>query len=1069
MQPTEIQKLDVHNRFGITTQQNQPSSVTSKTLVFIDTSVADYQTLMSGVESDAQVILLHPEWDGVEQITTVLERADLTTVHIVSHGSPGCLYLGNSCLNLETLEFYASLLARWFPKEEQSHDSTPSLLLYGCNVAATDIGAEFITKLRQKTGAQIAASKTPTGNPALGGHWKLEVTTGRMTTSLVFSVATQEAYTGLLNANRVSVGLGGNQGNNNSFSPDISADGRYIAFRSDASNLVASDTNNFSDIFVYDTQTGTTRGVSVGLNGIEGNNPANGSPSISASGRYVAFESYASNLVQNDTNNFSDIFVYDTLTGSTERVSVSSQANQGNRGSSSPIISTDGRYVAFESYANNLVADDTNNFNDIFVYDTQTDTTRRVSVSSQANQGNGASFSPALSADGRYVVFDSFASNLVADDTNNTRDVFVYDTQTDTTRRISVSSQANQGNDFSYNPVISADGRYVAFESYASNLVADDTNNFSDIFIYDTQTGTTRRISVDSQSNQGNNDSFSPALSADGRYVTFGSSASNLVAGGTNNTGDIFVYNIQTGTIKRVSVDSQQNQGNDFSYNPVVSTDGQYIAFETYANNLVAGDTNNSRDIFVYRDDTIPTVSIAAIDASAAESGDVGIFRISRAGDISLPLQVTYGISGTATNGIDYSPNLTGTATLDTNQSFVDIAITPVDDNLFDEGDESLTLTLVDAPNYNLGLSNINATVTISNNSNKALTNSVTTSELNKIAFDVFALKGQNSSSQAKISVELTEHRSQLVNELGVFTVDDAQGRINGIAPDSVGYSEAALNRSQVIFSALAKVPNGFDTDLSRKLAFESNANLRFYLVSNSTTDTVLSDKTSLSNVVFPSTTNFKVESVDDGEFSLAWKDPSAQNGDFNDLKVKVKATDEEIPLGTSLQGKRQNELIDLRQVNTSVKADFTLNREAAFNNFIGFYEIADDKGGIDTNGDDIIDYRPGDAGYVQAAVAGRVAGIDLTVNNQATANFTGTFNGGSLFAPFMIVNSNPDALLESNSSNDPQVYFPFLGANSDKADHVRLLGDNIFGFEDLVNGGDKDYNDITVRINLNV
>jgi Tol biopolymer transport system component len=1002
-----------------------------------------------------------------------------------------------------------------------------------------------------------------------------------------------------LSISRVSVSPGNNQGNDNSFSPDISANGRYIAFRSDANNLVANDTNGFSDLFVYDTQTGTTRRVSIGTGGIEGNDSVNGSPSISADGNFVVFESFASNLVANDTNSFSDIFVYDSLTGSTRRISVNSQGDQGNDVSASPVISSNGRYVAFESYSSNLVGNDTNGSNDIFVRDTLTGTTRRISLSSTGDEANNSSFSPAISADGRFVTFDSFADNLVANDTNNTRDVFVYDTQTSTNRRISVSSTGAEGNEFSYNPVISGSGRFVVFESLASNLVDNDTNNAADIFLYDTQTNAIRRISVDSQGNQGNDASSSPAISADGRYVTFSSSASNLVINDTNNTADIFLYDTQTNTTKRLTVDSEGNQGNDFSYNPAISTNGNYIAFETYASNLVTGDTNNSRDIFVY--DNLPIIGIAAIDPSASESGDVGIFRIGRSGDLSSPLQVTYTISGTATNGTDFTPTLTGTATIDTNQSFVDIAIAPVNDNLFNESDETVTLTLAKAQNYKLGLSNTSATVTIINNGNQAPTNlalsattvnenvpvgteigtfsttdpdtvdqfayslvagdgdtdnsfftidsnklkiasspdfeskssyklrirttdkgglffdqafnisvndidespinsggnptpvkpdtnnqstdnnnqstgnnntpvpetKATTSELTKIAFDVFNLKSINNSSQTKLSVKLTGYNSQRVNELGVFTVDDAQGRINGIAPDTAGYTEAALNRSQVIFSALAKTPNGFNADLTRKLLVNSDANLKFYLVSDSTTDTVTSDNTSLSKVIFPSTTNFKVESLNDGAFSLAWKDPSNQTGNFNDFAVRVKATDEDITLGTNLQGKLQNELIDLRQVNTSVKADFILNREAIFNNFIGFYKIADDKGGIDTNGDGITDFGPGDTGYAQAAVSGRIGGLDLTVSNEATANFTGTLNGGFLYAPFIIINNTPDALLDNNPNNDPQVYFSFLGANSDKTDHIRLLGDNTFGFEDLVSGGDKDYNDMTVQIKL--
>ncbi|MBO1050110.1 MAG: DUF4114 domain-containing protein [Dolichospermum sp. DEX182a] len=114
-------------------------------------------------------------------------------------------------------------------------------------------------------------------------------------------------------------------------------------------------------------------------------------------------------------------------------------------------------------------------------------------------------------------------------------------------------------------------------------------------------------------------------------------------------------------------------------------------------------------------------------------------------------------------------------------------------------------------------------------------------------------------------------------------------------------------------------------------------------------------------------------------------------------------------------------------------------------------------------------DIFAGQTGYVEAAVRGRVAGIDLTVNNQGTATYTGTFQPGSIFVPFIIVNDRPDALLDSNPNNNPAVYFPFLGANADKVDHIRLLGNNVFGFEDLPNGGDKDFNDVILRVNMNI
>ena len=182
---------------------------------------------------------------------------------------------------------------------------------------------------------------------------------------------------------------------------------------------------------------------------------------------------------------------------------------------------------------------------------------------------------------------------------------------------------------------------------------------------------------------------------------------------------------------------------------------------------------------------------------------------------------------------------------------------------------------------------------------------------------------------------------------------------------------------------------------------------------------------------------------------------------------MTIQPTDQQVTLGTGLQDQYQGELIDLQGVAQSVTANFVVNREASYNNFVGFYEVADKNGGIDTNGDGTADILVGQAGYAQAAVRGSVSDIDLTVNNQGTANYTGTFGADSLFAPFIIVNGSPDAILNSNANND--IYFAFLGANSDNTDHIRMLGNNTFGFEDLANGGDKDYNDMIVQVNLRV
>ncbi len=339
---------------------------------------------------------------------------------------------------------------------------------------------------------------------------------------------------------RVSVASSGAQANGLSDHPTLSADGRFVAFEgANASNLVPNDTNGVADVFVRDRKLGTTERVSVDSAGGQSNN-GSAFAAISADGRFVAFQSVASNLVPGDTNNQIDVFVHDRQTGTTTRVSVKSDGSQVGVGGGAPAISADGRYVAFMSPDPGFVPGDTNGTWDIFVHDQQTGATTRASVDSAGNGANDISTSPALNADGRFVGFVSSASNLVANDTNGVPDVFVHDQQTGVTERVSVSSSGVEANGPSgvigadHHSYLSADGRYVAFSSKASNLVPGDSNGAADIFVRDRQPGVTERVSVDSSGGQSNGDSFFPEISADGRFVTFGSVASNLVAGDTN-------------------------------------------------------------------------------------------------------------------------------------------------------------------------------------------------------------------------------------------------------------------------------------------------------------------------------------------------------------------------------------------------------------------------------------------------------------------------------------------------------------------------------------------------------
>jgi Tol biopolymer transport system component len=397
---------------------------------------------------------------------------------------------------------------------------------------------------------------------------------------------------------RVSVASDGTQGNGDSFDGSISADGRYVAFASKASNLVAGDTNGKQDIFVQDRQTGQTTRVSVASDGAQGNGDS-GQPVISADGRFVAFYSSASNLVPGDTNGVEDVFVHDRLTGQTTRVSVASDGAQGNGPSWGPSISGDGRFVAFESRASNLVPGDTNDTTDVFVHDRLTGQTMRVSVASDGREGNSYSWLARISADGRFVVFTSDASNLVPGDTNGTWDVFVHDRQTGQTTMVSVAPDGTPGNGRSIGVSISGDGRFVAFMSEASNLVAGDTNGTWDVFVRDRLTGQTTRVSVASDGTQGNASSSGGALSGDGRFVVFSSIASNLTPGDTNGAMDVFVHDRQTGQTTMVTVASDGAQGNADSSGAAISADGRFVVFTSRASNLVPGDTNGTWDIFV--------------------------------------------------------------------------------------------------------------------------------------------------------------------------------------------------------------------------------------------------------------------------------------------------------------------------------------------------------------------------------------------------------------------------------------------------------------------------------------
>jgi Tol biopolymer transport system component len=424
-------------------------------------------------------------------------------------------------------------------------------------------------------------------------------------------LALSAAAAGSPSTTRVSVSSAGGQGDRDSFAAGISANGRYVLVNSLATNLVPGDTNDSSDVFVHNRMTGSTTRISVSSSGAQARG-GSGSGGMNANGRYIVFESDAPNLVARDTNHTSDVFLHDQASGVTMRVSVSSAGRQANGSSGFPAISADGRYVAFASQASNLVAGDTNHLSDIFVRDLATGKTSRVSVNSRGaqarcNVSSCENTEPALSANGRYIAFQSSATNLVPHDTNRLGDVFVRDRRTGKTTRVSVDSHGRQGggdrtNNGSNAPVISANGRYVAFHSADSNLVRGDTNRVFDIFLRDRRTGRTTRVSVSSAGLQANAESLgATSISSDGRYVAFTSLASNLVTGDANDITDVFIRDLSTGRTILAGLGENGNQGDDASsaYGVAFSANDRYLAFSSWADNLVPGDTNIVADAFV--------------------------------------------------------------------------------------------------------------------------------------------------------------------------------------------------------------------------------------------------------------------------------------------------------------------------------------------------------------------------------------------------------------------------------------------------------------------------------------
>jgi Calx-beta domain/Domain of unknown function (DUF4114) len=457
----------------------------------------------------------------------------------------------------------------------------------------------------------------------------------------------------------------------------------------------------------------------------------------------------------------------------------------------------------------------------------------------------------------------------------------------------------------------------------------------------------------------------------------------------------------------------------------------------------------------ILNDDTPITLTIGDADAAetkADETKNPGQFVLTRGGDLNKSLTVKYTLSGTSTNGVDYQ-SFTGTSIFGLGADKAVVDIQPIDDKIY-EGTENVTLSL--SSNNYLITGASSGTVTIGDNDSDV-------PKLIEPVKNLLTIEGGTANTLLKFTKIPQQNSDQ--SEISAFVVDDDLGRINGIKPGETGYVAAAIDRARSIFSSLgnSSFDRQWDNNSERYLNITPGERIEFLAIANDTLDRVKTDLAagkSTANILFslPAANPSNAPQV---KFTTNTAN-NTYDITFKDLAFRVEAVDNfKAQGGTGLQGKREGQVIDLRGYYTQAIFDTRTIGDADYTNYIGLYEVADELGTL-TNG-----LKPGDVGYAEAAIKSAVLGTRF--KSQADTNLT--VFGGKIYAPVVVANGTFDNFLSQNPTNNASgnvhAYFNYLGANTDKMDHFRLLGDNKFGVEDMYGGGDRDFNDLIFQMTI--